>query len=198
MVAPTRRPLLPPFPPRSRGVDPAAMKNALRAIATLTVLSALACSGGRTGSEPAASTHELTGAIAPPFELEPVGGGEPVGPGKFQGQVVIVDFWATWCEPCRESFPAYQALVEKHAGRVTVIGVSVDEEESGIPAFKTETGVKFPLVWDREQSVAGAYKPAKMPTSYIVDGKGLIRHVHEGFRSGDAAEIERIVTGLLH
>ncbi|HVJ18518.1 MAG TPA: TlpA disulfide reductase family protein [Polyangiaceae bacterium] len=161
------------------------------------LLPVAACSGGHGGSSPAASTHELTGAMAPAFELEPVGGGEPVGPGKFQGKVVVVDFWATWCEPCRDSFPAYQRLVDKFGGRVVVLGVSVDENESGIPAFKADTGVSFPLVWDREQSVAGAYKPAKMPTSYVIDQKGLIRHVHEGFHPGDDAEIERIVTGLL-
>jgi len=161
------------------------------------LLSVAACSGGRGSSSAAASTHELTGAMAPAFELEPVGGGESVGPGKFQGKVVVVDFWATWCEPCRESFPAYQRLVDKFGGRLVVLGVSVDEDESGILAFKADTGVSFPLVWDREQSVAGAYKPAKMPTSYVVDQKGLIRHVHEGFNPGDDAEIERIVTSLL-
>jgi cytochrome c biogenesis protein CcmG, thiol:disulfide interchange protein DsbE len=169
----------------------------LRVALLAALLPVAACSGGRGGSQAAASTHELTGAMAPEFELEPVGGGEPVGPGKFLGKVVLVDFWATWCEPCRESFPAYQSLVNKHAGRVVVLGVSVDENDAGIPAFKAETGVSFPLVWDREQSVAAAYKPAKMPTSFVIDQKGLIRHVHEGFHAGDAAEIERIVTGLL-
>jgi peroxiredoxin len=169
----------------------------LRVALPIALLTIAACSGGRAGSSAAASTHELTGAMAPDFELEPAGGGAPVGPAKFQGKVVLVDFWATWCEPCRESFPAYQRLVDKFGGRVAVLGVSVDETEADIPAFKAETGVSFPLVWDREQSVAATYKPAKMPTCYVVDQKGLIRHVHEGFHPGDAAEIERIVTGLL-
>jgi thiol-disulfide isomerase/thioredoxin len=157
----------------------------------------VACGGAVRGGEPAKSTHELTGSIAPHFELEPVGGGDPVGPSRFAGQVVIVDFWATWCEPCRQSFPAYQRLADKYAGKLVVIGVSVDDDDSGIPAFKKETGVKFPLVWDRDQSVSASYKPHKMPTSYIADQKGLIRSVHEGFHSGDDAEIERIVAALL-
>ena len=173
------------------------MLHWLRVFALATLVPLAACSGGRGTQAPAASTHELTGAMAPAFELDPVGGGESVGPGKYSGKVVVVDFWATWCEPCRESFPTYQRLVDKFGGRLVVIGVSVDESEEGIPAFKAETGVSFPLVWDRDQSVAGAYKPAKMPTSYVVDQKGLIRHVHEGFHASDAAEIERIVTSLM-
>ncbi len=72
----------------------------------------------------------------------------------------------------------------------------MDDDDSGITAFKNETGVKFPLVWDRNQSVSASYKPQKMPTSYIADQKGLIRDVHEGFHSGDDAEIERIVTAF--
>ena len=156
-----------------------------------------ACGGAGGGSGASKSTHELTGSIAPAFELEPVGGGAPIGPAQFVGQVVIVDFWATWCEPCRQSFPAYQQLADKYAGKLVVIGVSVDDDDSGIAAFKKETGVKFPLVWDRNQSVSASYKPQKMPTSYIADQKGLIRDVHEGFHSGDDAEIERIVTALL-
>jgi cytochrome c biogenesis protein CcmG/thiol:disulfide interchange protein DsbE len=155
------------------------------------------CGGAGKSSGASKSTHELTGSIAPPFELEPVGGGAPIGPAQFSGQVVIVDFWATWCEPCRQSFPSYQRLADKYAGKLVVIGVSVDDDDSGIPAFKKETGVKFPLVWDRDQSVSASYKPQKMPTSYIADQKGLIREVHEGFHSGDDAEIERIVTALL-
>ncbi len=99
------------------------------------------------GGEPKASSHELAGSIAPAFELEPIGGGAPIGPAQFAGQVVIVDFWATWCEPCRQSFPAYQRLADKYAGKLVIIGVSVDDDESGIPAFKKETGVTFPLVW---------------------------------------------------
>ncbi len=157
----------------------------------------LSCSGGRGASSGAASTHELTGAMAPAFELEPIGGGESIGPAKFGGKVVIVDFWATWCAPCRDSFPAYQRLLGEFAGKLVVIGVSVDEDAAGIPAFRSETGATFPLVWDRDQSVSNVYKPAKMPTSFVVDQKGLIRYVLEGFHPGDDAEIERIVRDLL-
>lgn len=156
----------------------------------------LSACGGARGGAPAQSSHELAGAIAPAFELKPVGGGAPIGPQQFVGKVVIVDFWATWCEPCRQSFPAYQRLLDKYADKLVVIGVSVDDDDSGIAAFQRETGVKFPLVWDRDQSVSASYKPKKMPTSYIADQNQLIRDVHEGFRAGDDAEIERIVTAL--
>src|SRR4029079_17320098 len=101
-----------------------------------------AVSAGRVNSR---ETAETVGAQAPNFSLAPVGGGAPVGPAMFVGKVVIVDFWATWCGPCRQSFPAYQRLLGKFDGKLAVIGVSVDEAPDEIAKFKSETGVSFPL-----------------------------------------------------
>jgi thiol-disulfide isomerase/thioredoxin len=110
---------------------------------------------------------------------------------------VIVDFWATWCAPCRTSFPAYQALVDEFGGKLTVIGVSVDDDSSGIETFRSETGVKFPLVWDEGQAVVGSYKPATMPTSFIIDKAGIVTAIHEGFHEGDQAALREKIRSLL-
>ena len=169
---------------------------------TLLALGSIGCGGSmRGGGGPAAASSgeggALVGAEAPDFSLSPPGGGAPLGPKAFKGKVLIVDFWATWCAPCRESFPAYQKLVDEFGGRLAVLGVSVDDEASGIEKFRSETGVKFPLVWDEGQGVAGAYKPATMPTSFIVDRFGIVSAVHEGFHAGDDEALREKVKSLL-
>ena len=173
--------------------------NARVLLALLATLPA--CGGSMSGGGPnSASSGEaggLVGAEAPDFTLPPSNGGVPVGPKSFKGKVLIVDFWATWCAPCRESFPAYQKLVDEFGGRLVVIGVSVDEDSSGVEKFRNETGVKFPLVWDEGQSVAAAYKPGTMPTSFVVDRAGIVSAVHEGFHAGDDALLREKVKSLL-
>jgi thiol-disulfide isomerase/thioredoxin len=111
--------------------------------------------------------------------------------------VVIVDFWATWCEPCRQSFPAYQKLVEHFAGKLVVLAISVDESPSDISAFAAATGAKFPIAWDDGQRAARSYDPPKMPTSFLIDKSGIVRFVHAGFSIGDEVEIQREVQSLL-
>lgn len=159
-----------------------------------------ACGGSRTGSKSGGAVTEgggLIGAPAPDFSLTPPGGGGPVGPSAFKGQVVIVDFWATWCAPCRKSFPAYQALVDEFGNKLAVIGVSVDDDSSGIEKFRSETGVKFPLVWDDGQAVSGSYKPGSMPTSFVIDKAGIVSAIHEGFHEGDEATLRQKIRSLL-
>ena len=165
-----------------------------RALAGL-VLAGCGNMGG--GGAKAPASGELIGAKAPDFTLPPAGGGAPISPGGFGGKVLIVDFWATWCAPCRESFPAYQRLVDKFGGQLAVIGVSVDEDASGIEKFRGETGVKFPLVWDEGQVAAGVYKPGTMPTCFVVDRSGFVQFIHEGFHAGDEKTLESNVKSLL-
>ncbi len=161
---------------------------------------ALGGCGGSLGGAKSGTSGEaakLVGAPAPDFSLEPVGGGAPVTPSAFKGHVLIVDFWATWCAPCRQSFPAYQRLVEEFGGKLVVVGVSVNDDASGIADFRSQTGVKFPLVWDEGQHVAGAYEPGTMPTSYVVDKSGIVTAVHEGFHAGDEEALRNDVKALL-
>ena len=153
--------------------------------------------GGAMGGSKAPESSERVGAPAPDFSLAPVDGGSPIGPTTYAGKVLIVDFWATWCAPCRQSFPVYQRLVEKFGGRLEVIGVSVDEAADGIGKFRNETGVRFPLVWDQGQAVAASYKPGTMPTSFVVDRSGLVHSIHEGFHQGDEATFEQEIRSLL-
>ena len=158
------------------------------------------CGGAQPGPKSGGAVTEgggLIGAPAPDFSLAPAAGGGAIGPAAFKGQVVIVDFWATWCAPCRTSFPAYQSLVDEFGGKLVVIGVSVDDDSSGIEEFRSETGVKFPLVWDEGQAVAGSYKPGTMPTSFVIDKAGIVTSIHEGFHAGDEATLREKIRSLL-
>jgi cytochrome c biogenesis protein CcmG, thiol:disulfide interchange protein DsbE len=162
-------------------------------------LGLLACGpGGGSGAHSAADTeHPLLGAAAPAFELEAPSGKQKVSLGAHAGKVVVIDFWATWCVPCKESFPAYQRLAQKFGSKLAVIGISVDEDPSGIPAFAKDTGAKFPLAWDDGQGTSKSYQPPTMPTSFVVDQAGIVRFVHSGFRSGDEQALESEIASLL-
>jgi peroxiredoxin len=154
--------------------------------------------GGSAGAASASGEeHSLVGSPAPDFDLKPENGKTPASLSAAKGKVVVVDFWATWCAPCKASFPKWQALSKKLGSDVVVIGISEDDEKDGIAAFAKETGATFPLGWDSDKSVASAYKPGTMPTTFLVDRNGLVRFVHSGFRAGDEDAIEQKIKSLL-
>lgn len=185
----------------------------MRTLATSTVTCAIAlaaCGGESTppkdpSSESSSSSSESAasessggdpsgpvkaGDKAPTFSIDSVN-----GQGKVEitpGKVTLVDFWATWCEPCKKSFPKYQELYVKYqASGLEIAAVSVDDEKKEIPAFAKTHGAKFPVGWDDGKKIADKYKPENMPTAYIVDKKGVVRHVHKGYHDGEEAEIEK-------
>lgn len=158
-------------------------------------LLALAC-GPKTGAQHADTDHPLLGASAPALTLPSPDGKREIQLANHGGKVSIVDFWATWCEPCRQSFPAYQKLLDDSGGRLVVIGVSVDEDPSGISAFVQETGVRFPIAWDRDQAAAESYRPPTMPTSFVVDKSGIVRSVHAGYTPGDELGLQKELESL--
>ena len=112
--------------------------------------------------------------------------------------MVLIDFWATWCEPCADSMPHLESLHSRFASQgLVVIGVSQDRSADAIPAFLRRHHVTFPVIHDSGNAIAGRYDPPRMPTTFIIDRAGIVRHVHAGFRSGDVATIEREVEALL-
>ena len=166
-------------------------------LASCLPLGACAGAGGGGGQSAAGASHPLVGAPAPAFELREVGGGGEQSLAAHAGKVVVVDFWATWCEPCKQSFPAYQKLASKMNGDLVVVGISQDDDDKGIPAFVSETGAKFPIVWDDGKAVAKAYDPPTMPTAFVIDKSGIIRFVHVGYHPGDEATLEEEARSLL-
>jgi thiol-disulfide isomerase/thioredoxin len=101
------------------------------------------------------------------------------------GRVVLVDFWATWCAPCRSSFPAYDALQREFGDRgLAIIGVSVDQEENHYTRFVEKFAPGFSTVRDAEQKLVTAVHPPAMPTCYLIDRHGVVQAVHTGFHGG--------------
>ena len=169
----------------------------LAALGLLGAAPSCAVQGGAGAASPLPpSSHPLSGAPAPDFSLS-ARGGRSASLGAHAGKVVLVDFWATWCEPCRSSFPEYQALLARYPDRVVVLGISEDDEQQGIDSFAQETGVQFPLAWDPDKTVAARYQISGMPTLFIIDQSGLVRFVHSGFRPGDERQISAAIESLL-
>jgi peroxiredoxin len=137
------------------------------------------------------------GALAPEIGLKDRSG-KAVQLSQLRGSVVIVDFWASWCAPCRDELPVLEALYQKYRGKgLVVVGVGQDADAAKMAKFLRATELSFPVVHDAEGAVARRYAPPKMPTSYIVDRQGLIRHVHAGFRASDKDALERELKALL-
>ncbi len=160
------------------------------------------CGGASASGEGAAGggdgQHPLVGAPAPDFAASSVNGKGRAAVKASSGKVLIVDFWATWCEPCKKSFPKLQDLYTKFkTSGMDLIAVSEDDENSGIQDFGTTFGAKFPLVWDDGKAIAGKWKPKSMPSTFIVDKKGIVRFVHFGYHDGEEGEIEKEVKSLL-
>jgi peroxiredoxin len=124
--------------------------------------------------------------------------GKPIAAGELAGKVVIVDFWASWCAPCKQELPALEKLYKKYKDKgLIVIGVSVDSELDKAQALAKSLKLSFPSAHDAAKALAQQFDPPRMPSSYVIDQKGIVRHVHEGFRAGDEASIEREVRALL-
>ena len=119
-----------------------------------------------------------------------------VAASKFKDRVVIVVFWASWCEPCKVELPALDKLHKKFRGKLTVIGVNVDENLNDAKTFLKDHPVGFDLVYDKGQKNATDLGIEKMPTSFIL-AKGKITKIHEAFRAGDEKKIEEHVKKLL-
>jgi cytochrome c biogenesis protein CcmG, thiol:disulfide interchange protein DsbE len=124
--------------------------------------------------------------------------GKPVSLASLAGKVVVIDFWATWCAPCKEELPVLQKLHKKYGSQgLAIVGISVDKDAANLPEFLKKLAITFPIVHDANHSVTGRYAPPRMPSSYIVDRKGLVKFVHGGFRADDAATFEKQIQGLL-
>ncbi|MBN1264258.1 MAG: TlpA family protein disulfide reductase [Anaerolineales bacterium] len=136
--------------------------------------------------EPAAgqeiSSYPYTGFRAPDFTLNTLDG-EMLSLVDFQGQVVILNFWATWCTPCRLEMPALEQVQQELGGKgVVVLGVNTtyQDSSSAAAAFVAEYNLSFPVVLDTENHAASAYNVRATPTTFIIDSDGVIRHVQIG------------------
>ncbi|HUL96862.1 MAG TPA: TlpA disulfide reductase family protein [Usitatibacter sp.] len=117
---------------------------------------------------------------------------------RFRGSVVYVDFWASWCVPCRTSMPVLDELYAQHGGLgLAVIGVNKDTLARDAHRFLEKVPVHFMLVTDADDAAARAFDVKAMPSGYLLDRKGVVRRVHRGFTAETAGELRREVEALL-
>ena len=125
-------------------------------------------------------------------------GGAAVTLAELRGQVVYVDFWASWCVPCRLSMPTLDDLYRRNKSRgFAVVGVNKDATAADARRFLVKVPVSFPLVQDGADAAARGFDVKAMPSGYLVDRKGVVRHVHRGFTVQTRAELEREIDTLL-
>lgn len=123
--------------------------------------------------------------------------GELLRMSDLRGKVVIVDFWASWCEPCREEIPVLNELQRRYRDRLVVVGVNIDRDEDNMRRFLRRTRARFRIVHDPQHQVADRFEPEAMPSSYFIDREGVVRYVHRGFHAGDRDEFVRQVERLI-
>ena len=129
----------------------------------------------------AASAHAAlkTGDVLPPLESQGLEGQVP----NLAGKVVLLDFWASWCGPCKKSFPELDKLYGAYKDRgFVILGVSVDEKATDMRSFLDSHPVGFPVARDRDQALVSIFEIESMPTSFLIDRTGKVRSVHNGFR----------------
>lgn len=137
------------------------------------------------------------GEPAPPFSL-PTAAGDTVALDKLHGRVVYVDFWASWCGPCRRSFPWMNEMHAKYGpSGLTVIGVNVDKRRPDAERFLQQTPAAFTIVYDSAGKTPEAYAVKGMPSSYLIDSAGKVVAVESGFRDEQKADLEARIRSLL-
>lgn len=143
------------------------------------------------------SSTAKVGQAAPDFTLKNLNG-ESVSLSNYKGKVVLLDFWATWCGPCRMSTPALVRLNEKFKDRgLTVLGISMDENIDNVKPFVTEEKVQHNILYAEGSNVAYSYQIEAIPTLYLIDKQGVIRQQYSGYSSQTEQTLEKDILALL-
>jgi len=179
-----------------------------RASAAVGLTFVLAVTSGCGGSKPTPMTPTEGGSgsndkgpaevgkAAPDLAVKTVNGKGEITRDSLAGKVAIVDFWATWCGPCKQSFPKLEELAKQNQGKVQVVGISVDDKSDGVADFAKSNGATFAIGWDDGHAIANRWKVDSMPTTYILDSSGTIRYIHAGYHDGEADTIAKELATL--
>ncbi len=115
-----------------------------------------------------------------------------------RGRVVMINFWATWCGPCRQEMPHLNRLYEKYApSGFVLMSVNVDDDTRNAAEVAAKLGVKFPVLWDTDKRVSRLYDLATMPSTVLIDRDGKVRYVHRGYLNGYEETYEKQVREML-
>lgn len=175
-------------------------------VALPLVLGAAGCAS--TGSSRAAAVHggesergdrQVTvGEPIPKIVVRDVRSGEAIDVGALRGKVVLLDIWASWCGPCKEELPLLDEMAARLKSKgIEFVAVSIDEDKAAAEGFLSgRARWTLTVAHDPNGKVPALLQPPKMPTSYLIDGRGVLRYVNAGFERADAKKIEKRLLAL--
>ena len=134
---------------------------------------------------------------APNFTLKS-NTGKNIKLSELRGQVVLLNFWASWCGPCRQEMPLLEKLQQRYSALgFTVLGVNVEEDSSKAKSLLKDIPVSFPILFDTKNTVSEQYKVSAMPSTVMIDRNGNMRYLHKGYKPGDEAQYKKWVKQLI-
>jgi peroxiredoxin len=144
-----------------------------------------------------AAAATAVGTSAPDFTLKTLAGGN-MRLQEQRGQVVLVNFWATWCGPCRKEMPHLNRIADKYkSSGLVLLGVNVDDDVGNALAVAAKLGVKFPVLLDTDKKVSRLYDLNSMPSTMVIDRSGKVRFVHRGYQDGYEDLYDKQIRDLL-
>jgi peroxiredoxin len=160
------------------------LKSWMRAVAMTTALAMTSMVGASS-------------ALAPSFTL-PSRAGDTVSLAQLKGKVVMLNFWASWCGPCRQEMPLLDQRHKRYSALgFTLVGVNVDADSKDAEQWLSKTPVSFPVLFDRDSKVSKMYEVSAMPSTVFIDRKGNVRYLHRGYKTGDEGEYLNQIRALL-
>jgi thiol-disulfide isomerase/thioredoxin len=135
--------------------------------------------GGPFKADSASRKMPEIGLQSSDFSLEDLSG-KQITLSSLQGKAVILNFWATWCPPCKEEMPLLQDYARRYPDRLVVVGVDYQEDQRDVAAFVHDLDIQFPIVLDNQGSVANQYFVRSFPTTFFIDSSGVLRAQHIG------------------
>jgi len=137
------------------------------------------------------------GNVAPDFTLNSMSG-KNLRLKDMRGEVVMVNFWATWCGPCRQEMPLLDGLYKRYRkSGFTLLGVNIDNDRANAVRMAKKLKVSFPVLFDTDKQASELYSVSAMPYTVLIDRDGRVRHVHRGFRPGVEKKYDKQVKQLL-
>ena len=145
---------------------------------------------------PYAWAEEITGK-APDFTLKGLNG-DNLKLSELRGKVILINFWASWCGPCRQEMPVLDQLYQRYRSLdFTIIGVNVEENSDAAKSLLKDVNVTFPILFDNTNAVSKLYKVKGMPSSILVDRDGNMRDMYMGYQQGYEQEYQKQVRSLI-
>ena len=164
---------------------------------TIRRLRRLLCAAPLLACVPASALTVQPSGIAPDFTLRSMDGPN-LRLAEQRGQVVMVNFWATWCGPCRQEMPHLNKLYDKYRDSgFVLLGVNIDDNAGKATDLATKLGLKFPVLLDTDKTVSRLYDMGTMPATVVIDRAGKVRYLHRGYRDGYELMYDQQVRALL-